>query len=259
MELILNAVLVLSVLGLIFGGLLSVVSKYLAVKEDEKEAAVRECLPGANCGACGYTGCDGYAAALSHGEAEPNLCIPGGANTAAKLGEVLGVTVETTPKKAVVLCRGNTDNAKIKFEYEGPRSCAAAAMIQNGQKVCAFGCLGFGDCQKVCPFGAISVKDGLATVNEKLCTGCGACAKACPKGVIEVIPQGEKPTVLCHSIDRGPDAKKACAAACIGCGLCAKNCESGAITVENFLAKINKDLCTNCKKCVSVCPMKCIK
>ncbi|MBQ0110343.1 MAG: RnfABCDGE type electron transport complex subunit B [Oscillospiraceae bacterium] len=259
MELILNAVLVLAALGLLFGALLAVVSKYLGVKEDEKEAAIRECLPGANCGACGFTGCDGYAAALAKGEAEPDLCVPGGADTAAKLGEALGVAVEVTAKKAVVLCRGNSENAKLKFDYRGLNSCAAAAVVQGGPKACAYGCLGLGDCQKACPFGAITVKDGIATVDKELCTGCGACAKVCPKGVIDVMPQNEKPTVLCHSLDRGPDAKKACAAACIGCGLCMKNCESGAIKVENFLAKIDKDLCTGCQKCTTVCPMKCIK
>lgn len=259
MELILNAVLVLCALGLLFGGLLAVVSKYLAVKEDEKEAALRECLPGANCGACGYSGCDGYAEALAKGEALPDLCIPGGSDTAAKLSEVLGIKVNSTVKKAVVLCRGNRDSAKQKFEYQGLLSCAAAVSVQNGPKSCVYGCLGLGDCQRACPFGAIKVTDGLAKIDKNLCTGCGACAKVCPKGIIEVFEKNEKPTVLCRSLDRGPDAKKACANACIGCGLCAKNCESGAVLVENFVAKMNKDLCTDCKKCVAVCPMQCIK
>ena len=41
--------------------ILTVASRLFSVKEDEKYVTIRECLPGANCGACGYTGCDGYA------------------------------------------------------------------------------------------------------------------------------------------------------------------------------------------------------
>ena len=44
--------------------------KHVAV--DEKAIAVRECLPGNNCGACGYAGCDAVAAAIAAGEAPVN-------------------------------------------------------------------------------------------------------------------------------------------------------------------------------------------
>ena len=52
-------------IGLILGLGLAVASVVFAVPVDEKEIAVRECLPGANCGACGFSGCDGYAGALA--------------------------------------------------------------------------------------------------------------------------------------------------------------------------------------------------
>ena len=85
---ILIPVLIVAAMGLILGLGLALASKFMAVPTDEREAKIRECLPGANCGACGYTGCDGYAAAIASGEAEPDKCAPGGESTAKALGEV---------------------------------------------------------------------------------------------------------------------------------------------------------------------------
>ena len=70
-----------------------------AVPVDEKQVAVRECLPGANCGACGYSGCDGYAAALANGEAQNGLCAPGGTDAAEAIAEVLGVALSVQWRK----------------------------------------------------------------------------------------------------------------------------------------------------------------
>ncbi|MBP5662552.1 MAG: RnfABCDGE type electron transport complex subunit B, partial [Clostridia bacterium] len=101
---VLLAVLIVAGIGLIVGVGLSVASALLAVKKDEKEEAIRACLPGANCGACGFSGCDGYAAALAKGEAESvSLCAPGGADTAKALGALLGKEAEEIlPTAAVV-------------------------------------------------------------------------------------------------------------------------------------------------------------
>ena len=60
---IVTAVIVLAVLGAVCGLALAIASKVFAVPVDEKAEKIRECLPGANCGACGFSGCDGYAAA----------------------------------------------------------------------------------------------------------------------------------------------------------------------------------------------------
>ena len=67
--------------GLIFGAGLAFASKKFAVKTDPRVQEVLEALPGANCGACGFPGCAGYAAAVVSGDAAPNLCSPGGAET----------------------------------------------------------------------------------------------------------------------------------------------------------------------------------
>ena len=68
---ILIAAVVLGLMGLLFGLLLMGTEKVFAIPADEKRDAVRAALPGANCGACGYSGCSGYAAALSARERLP--------------------------------------------------------------------------------------------------------------------------------------------------------------------------------------------
>ena len=89
--------------ALVGGVLLAVISKFCDTGEvNERLAEIRYALPGANCGACGYAGCDSYAEAVENGSAEPNLCAPGGKDTALKLSEILGVEIELTPKVARV-------------------------------------------------------------------------------------------------------------------------------------------------------------
>jgi len=65
---LLIAGLSLGALGLVFGALLGVASKIFASPANERLLAVRQALPGANCAACGYTGCDGYAEAVVAGK-----------------------------------------------------------------------------------------------------------------------------------------------------------------------------------------------
>jgi ferredoxin len=88
--------------------------------------------------------------------------------------------------------------------------------------------------------------------------GCGLCAKACPKGLIEIVPASSYVAVQCSNKDRGPQVKKVCSAGCIGCMLCTKQCESDAIHVENNLARIDYEKCTQCGKCAAKCPVKVI-
>ena len=63
---ILYAVLIVGGVGLFIGIALGIAGKFLSVEVDEKEVAIREALPGNNCGGCGYPGCDG--ARFSEGE-----------------------------------------------------------------------------------------------------------------------------------------------------------------------------------------------
>ena len=179
MQTILVPVLIVTGTGLIAGLLLSVASKFFAVKVDERVTQLREQLPGANCGACGCAGCDEYASKMAAGEAEPNLCPVGGAAVAAKLGEILGVSVGSIePKRAVVKCRGHLQTSEYIMDYDGPKTCQAAKLLYDGRTSCNFACLGYGDCTRACEYDAIHIVDHIAKVNEgsvhwmqRLCKG----------------------------------------------------------------------------------------
>lgn len=254
----LYTVLIVSGIGLLLGIVLSLASKFFAVPTDEKTEKIRECLPGANCGACGFSGCDGYAAALSNGDAEPNLCTPGGEGTAKALSEVLGVEVTAVKKIAVVHCHHGLDKAVSDFAYTGAASCASASLMYGGPLACKYGCLGLGDCISVCEFGALSLVDGNIVVDKEKCGGCGKCAAACPKGIISIENADAPYYVACSNKEKGATARKQCTAACIGCKKCEKVCPTAAITVSDNLAVIDPEKCTGCGECERNCPMKCI-
>ena len=92
-------------IGLVLGLVLAVAAIILHVPVDERVEAVTEVLPGANCGACGYSGCSGYASALCEGSAENGLCAPGGPEVVQKISELLGGgAVTLVPKVAMVHC-----------------------------------------------------------------------------------------------------------------------------------------------------------
>ncbi len=92
MTMILSSVLVLAIVGLLVGLMLVFVGNKFKVEVDEREAAVRDCLPGNNCGGCGYAGCDAVAAAIVKGEAPVTACPVGGQAVADKISAIMGVT-----------------------------------------------------------------------------------------------------------------------------------------------------------------------
>ena len=258
MDPIISAVIIVAAIGFIAGLGLSIASKVFAVPVDEKAEAIRECLPGANCGACGFSGCDGYAAALSKGETtDTALCSPGGNDTAKAIGEITGLAAgEVKPTAAVVLCQGHNVNATTKLRYQGVQSCRMATQIFGGPKDCIYGCIGFGDCVEACQYDAISICDGIARINPQMCKACKMCLKTCPKGLIEMMPLEEiKAAVLCKNHDKGAVTRKECTAGCIGCMKCVKECEAGAVSIDRFCAKVDYDKCTGCGKCHEVCPV----
>ena len=258
---IITAIIIVTATGLVAAVLLALASHFMAVPVNEKEVKVRACLPGANCGACGFTGCDGYAHALAEVEGtKTNLCVPGADAVAKKVAEVLGVEAEDVIEQvAFVKCSGDCVNRKQRFDYEGIESCAAAQMLYGGSGMCTQGCIGLGDCQKVCPQNAVCIENGIAHIDTRKCVGCGLCAKTCPNHLIELFPDVRRVVVVCSSHEKGAVVRGKCSAGCIGCGLCARNCEHDAIHVVNNLAVIDYEKCVSCGKCESKCPVHAIK
>ena len=267
---ILIAIGILGGLGLVFGLVLAAASKVFYVETDPRLEQLNECLPGANCGGCGFAGCGAYAEAVLKGEAPVGKCASGGNEAAKAMAAIMGVEAgEVTRKVALVRCSGArtydaegnlTKGAKMKATYEGFHDCLAASRVGgSGPLSCKFGCLGYGSCTKVCKYGAISVKNGVAVVDEDLCVGCMACAQVCPRKIITAVEPSQNVIIACNSLAKGAVTIRACSVGCIGCGKCMKNCPSGAITITNNLAQIDSSKCTNCGECAKVCPKGLIK
>ncbi|MBP3918920.1 MAG: RnfABCDGE type electron transport complex subunit B [Clostridia bacterium] len=256
---VLYAFLLFAGISLILGAMLAIASKIFAVKVDPRIPEVVECLPGANCGGCGFSGCSACAEAIVRGDAKVSACPVGGQQAADKIASVMGVDAGTVVRmRAQVLCSGTHNTAKEKYNYEGPYDCAAAMRLGGGPKECPNGCIGFGSCVVHCTNHAITVINGVAVVDPEKCAGCGVCVETCPKHIIKLIPFDAKVHVGCSSPDKGPLVKSYCDAGCIGCRLCTKVCESGAIHADGFLASIDYEKCTSCGKCAEKCPRKII-
>ena len=259
MNIILITTLVIALVGLVVGIGLVFAGKKFHVEVDERELAVREKLPGNNCGACGFAGCDALAAAIAKGEAPVNACPVGGPPVAAEVGAIMGVTAGAMERKvAFVACKDNCNVTRNQGAYVGVKDCRAAALAGVPVTECDYGCLGLGACQAVCPEQAITVVNGVAVVNRQRCVGCGLCAKACPRGLIELVPESKVVLVQCSNRDKGPLVKKVCSAGCIGCSLCVKQCEYGAMEFANNVAHVNTAACVVCGKCAAKCPAKVI-
>ena len=267
---ILIAIGVLGGLALVFGLVLAAASKVFYVETDPRLDQLNECLPGANCGGCGYAGCGGYAEAVLKGEAPIGKCASGGNECARSMAAIMGVAAEeVTRKVALVRCSGEkrydksgnlVAGAKVKAEYEGFRDCIAASKVGgNGPLSCKFGCLGFGTCVKACKYEAISIVNGVAKVNEDRCVGCMACAAACPRQLIIPVEPHRNVVIACNSMAKGAVTTRGCTVGCIGCGLCKKICPHDAITIEQNRAIIDYSKCDSCGLCATVCPKKLIK
>jgi len=254
---LLIASLLLGSIGLVFGFGLGILSKVLHVDVDPKIAAIEEVLPQANCGACGYPGCAAYAEAIVNEGCPINLCTPGGEDVLRRIADITGKeAVAVSRQKARVQCQGGNSTVGKRFLYNGIQDCNAAVLLENGDKNCPYGCLGYGSCADVCPFDAIIMSDdGLPVVDDNACTGCGKCVDACPRDILILTPAKKKVYMGCISHDPGKTIRKYCAVGCIGCGKCVKVCPvDGAITFTGTLAVIDPQLCISCAKCVDVCP-----
>ncbi len=259
-QVIIYSILVLGVLGLLFGLGLAIASHIFHVKMDERVEQVYGALPDLNCGACGYPGCKKYAEAVVNDDVAPNLCAPGGSDSAEKIAQIMGLEIDASAIKQVahVFCCGGKDAKRI-YDYQGVSDCNAATLVAGGPLACDYGCVGLLSCYKACKFDAIRINDqGMPEIIPEKCTGCEACVKACPKNIIRMIPSDATVFVQCNSKERGKAVMDACSHGCIGCTKCVKECPVDAIYMEDGLAVIDQSKCVKCLKCIKVCPVKVI-
>jgi len=259
MDTVFIAIIFFTILGLVCSVLITIASKLMFVKVDPRLEKIRSCLPGANCGACGFSGCEVYAEALIQGDASTNLCPPGGDRTLNLLNQILGVNEGALTKMtAIVHCLGDSLATPDKFEYIGIYSCFAAEKFYGGKRSCSFGCIGFGDCMHVCPNDAICIENKLARIDPRKCSGCGVCLNVCPTKVIALEVAPVHVAVLCKNTEKGSIMKDKCTNGCIGCTKCVRACDADAIKVSESLAVIDYTRCTGCGKCKRECIKKCI-
>jgi len=257
--LILKSVGTMGGLALVLGTFLFAASKKFYVETDPRVERVLAILPGLNCGACGYSGCEGAAEAIVNGSVSVDICSVGGAEAAERIGELLGVKIEAKEAaKPFLKCGGGRSVVESTFEYDGVKDCALVQALNSGDLACTYGCLGYGNCERACPFDALHIVDGLPEFDDEKCVRCGLCVQACPRNLIELIPEKAKLANACGSKDKGKVVRKICKVGCIACGACVKVCESEAIQLVDNLAIIDYEKCTACLKCVEKCPTKCL-
>ncbi len=246
--------------SLVLGILIMVISKVCTVKEDPRVKEVTEHLAGANCGACGYAGCSGFAQALVDGNAKLDSCGQTTAENKIEISNILGVAVDgnTEPTVAVVACSGG-NKCNDKYDYQGYGNCINQNMLAGGRKACQAGCMGSGSCVDACPYLCIECYDGYAHVDPDLCRSCGLCIQTCPKKLIKRVPKSAKIYVACSTECRGRDVMNQCQAGCISCGKCERTCPNGAIHLVNNVPIVDYAKCTGCELCLNACPRHCIK
>jgi len=250
------------ILAFILGTSLGFFREIFAVPENPLTGRIRAVLPGANCGACGYPGCDSYASAITAGSAEINSCTAGGPSVAEKIAAITGKSGgEVVQTVSVLACQGSSLHTPLKGTYTGLQTCRGAKLA-GGTKLCSWGCLGFGDCVKACKFDALQMSDlNLPKVSYAKCTGCGLCITECPQGLFKAVAREQKGAmVLCSN--KNPVRQmvaKTCKIACFKCGLCVKNCPQQCISLDTFIPVVDLSKCNSCGTCAEKCPSKVFK
>ena len=189
MKEILYAVLVLGIMGAVFGAVLAIASKVFAVKTDERLPKLVEALPGANCGGCGFAGCQAYAQAVLEGRAEIGLCVAGGQASADRMAAVVDGVAKVDPEK----CTGCLQCAAVcprkvivpvSYDADIVIACSNHERGAYTRRECDMGCVGCHLCEKQCEFDAIHVVNNLAVIDYSKCVSCGRCAAVCPRKLI---------------------------------------------------------------------------
>jgi Na+-translocating ferredoxin:NAD+ oxidoreductase RNF subunit RnfB len=261
-NLIFNAIIALTAIGLIAAGMLAAASKRFHVEVDARVESVLAALPGANCGACGNPSCFGAAEAIVSEQIPITSCVAGGQAVADEIATIMGVDACAVAAQVSARHCGGGRAASRSFEYSGLLSCNAVARVAGGDLTCPYGCFGYGDCARACPFDAISMDGrGLPVIDLDKCTGCEVCVAECPRGdtgLLFMTPSEGAVVVRCSSHDKPKERKSYCPVCCIACKKCEKACPEDAIHVIDLNAVVDYEKCTGCGQCVAVCPQECI-
>ena len=162
----LTAVIVLTLLALVFGLLLGFASIRFKVEGDPVVDQVDAILPQTQCGQWGFAGCRPYAEAIAKGEAEINRCPPGGETVILALADLLG-------RDPVPL---NEEVGEAKQEK---------TVVRIDEQLC----IGCTLCIQACPVDAIlGAAKHMHTVISEECTGCNLCIPHCPVDCIYIEP-----------------------------------------------------------------------
>lgn len=160
----LSAVVVVSSLSAALGIALGYASIRFRVEGDPVVDEINNLLPQTQCGQCGFAGCRPYATAIAEGQADINLCPPGGNMTVMALADLLG----RDPKPV-----------------EGEVKEKALAVIDEQL------CIGCTLCIQACPVDAIvGAAKQMHTIIAAQCTGCELCLPPCPVACIRMEPIG---------------------------------------------------------------------
>ncbi|OQA31119.1 MAG: Electron transport complex protein rnfB [Betaproteobacteria bacterium ADurb.Bin341] len=158
----LAAIAIMALIAVFLGAVLGYASIRFKVEGDPLVDKIDALLPQTQCGQCGYPGCRPYAEAIAKGEADINLCPPGGEEGVAKLADLLGR--EAKPLDA---------------EERPPQ---VARIDENI-------CIGCTLCIQACPVDAIvGAAKQMHTVVASVCTGCELCLPSCPVECISMQP-----------------------------------------------------------------------
>lgn len=258
---LLYSVLALLGIGATAAIVLAIASRLLKVEENPLVELVSECLPGANCGGCGFAGCEAYAAAVVlNADVPAGLCTVGGADTTMKVGEISGKAVEVgEPVVAYRRCSRPEGNVQKRYDYVGSGTCESAAMLEGGPLMCAWACIGLGDCVRACPFDAMYLENGVVEIMPSRCMSCGHCISVCPRDILQLIPRRARVMSGCATHDKLKAVSDVCEVGCINCSKCVKACPAKAVSVTDNRIEIDHASCLEygaaCgEACVTACP-----
>jgi len=188
-------------------------------------------------------------------EVAPNLCRPGGEETAKEVARITGKQMGSVePIVAAVRCSRVQGKVHVKYSYIGYGTCSAANLAFSGPMECQYGCVGFGECAESCPFDAITMVDNFPVIDENTCMGCGTCVSVCPKGILTLVPRNARVIIRCSTKDSAKETRAVCEVGCIHCKACVRKCPAEAISEVHGVITIDQKKCLEYgPECNEVC------